>query len=183
MRVICHAGNRPMSRPHAIMSVPLKARTRRSIENCGSIEAIRAGRIETTWWRPTAASASPSPAPATDSIMLSVSVWRISRPRAAPMASRTAASRRRLVARASSRFVMLAQAISNTSATAPRSANPTGRSRPVTACAQVSASSRQPSYSGNCPPCSVAVRAAIVASSVFACWSVVESANRARIEN
>ncbi len=65
------------------------------------------------------ASTSPSAPPASDSIKFSVSNWRMMRPRPAPRAVRTAISRLRPVARASSRFAMLAQAISSTHPTAP----------------------------------------------------------------
>ena len=49
--------------------------------------------------------------------MLSISSWRISWPRLAPIDSRTAISWRRVVASASSRLATLAQAMSSTSAT------------------------------------------------------------------
>ena len=52
---------------------------------------------------------------------LSTNNWRISRPRVAPMASRSAISRRRAEARASSRLATLAQAINSTKPTIPRS--------------------------------------------------------------
>ena len=51
--------------------------------------------------------------------MLSVSNCRTMRPRPAPSAARTAISRCRAVARASSRFATFAHAISSTSVTAP----------------------------------------------------------------
>ncbi len=58
------------------------------------------------------ASASPSAPPMAASSTLSVSNWRITRQRSAPMLSLTAISRRRAAARVSSRFAMFAQAIS-----------------------------------------------------------------------
>ena len=66
---------------------------------------------------PTARTAGRAAAPSAASSRLSVSSWRASRQREAPSARRTLSSCRRAVARASSRFAMLAQAISRTSAT------------------------------------------------------------------
>ena len=65
------------------------------------------------------ASARPATPPASDSIRLSVSIWRSSRPRSAPSAVRSPSSRCRTVLRASSRFATLTQAISSTRTTAP----------------------------------------------------------------
>ena len=66
---------------------------------------------------PHRATASPRSAPSVDSSKLSVSSCRMTRPRAAPSATRIAISRRRTAARASSRFATFAQAISSTSPT------------------------------------------------------------------
>ena len=68
---------------------------------------------------PTQASAMPSGAETAPSSRLSVSSWRMMRPRPAPRAARTDISRARAVARASSRLATLAQAISSTKVTAP----------------------------------------------------------------
>ena len=57
--------------------------------------------------------------PASDSSTLSVSSCRMRRPRPAPIAARIAISRRRPVARTSSRLATLAQAMSSTKLTAP----------------------------------------------------------------
>ena len=59
--------------------------------------------------------------PTSDSTTLSVSSWRMMRPRDPPIAARMAISRRRPVARTSRRFATLAQAISRTKLTAPPS--------------------------------------------------------------
>ena len=64
------------------------------------------------------ASAMPRTAPSIASRKLSVSNWRITRNRPAPMDMRTAISRCRLVARARRRLAMLVQAINKTSPTA-----------------------------------------------------------------
>ena len=63
------------------------------------------------------ASATPAAAPRIASRKLSVSSWRINRPRPDPIERRTANSFCRAAPRASSKFARLAQAISKTSAT------------------------------------------------------------------
>ena len=68
---------------------------------------------------PTTPSTSPQAPPIADSSTLSVSSCTMMRPRPAPMAERMAISRRRPVARTSSRLATLAQAISRTRPTAP----------------------------------------------------------------
>ena len=65
------------------------------------------------------ASTHPAAAPAIASMTASVSVWRISLPRLAPSADRTASSRSRAAPRAENRLATLAQAISSTANTAP----------------------------------------------------------------
>ena len=72
-------------------------------------------------------STSPIAPPITDSATLSVSNWRMIRPRPAPIAARRATSRLRAVARTSSRFATLAQAISRTNATAALRISSVGR--------------------------------------------------------
>ena len=67
------------------------------------------------------ASMAPSRVPRTASSRLSDSNWRMTRPRDAPVARRTAISRARAPALASSRFARLAHATSRTSADNPRS--------------------------------------------------------------
>ena len=62
---------------------------------------------------------SPIPPPIAESMTLSVSNWRMIRPRPAPMAARIVISRLRTVARTSSRFATFAHAISRTKLTAP----------------------------------------------------------------
>ena len=63
--------------------------------------------------------ASPTSPPASDSTTLSVSSCRMIRPREPPIAARIAISRRRPVARTSSRFATFAHAMSSTKLTAP----------------------------------------------------------------
>ena len=64
---------------------------------------------------------------------LSVSICRTSRSRSAPMAARSASSRRRPVPRASRRFATFAHATSSTTITAPASRSTTGRDSPTIA--------------------------------------------------
>ena len=61
--------------------------------------------------------------PAAASTRLSIMSWRISRQRLAPSAARTATSRSRALARASSRLAMFAHVISRTRPTAASSIN------------------------------------------------------------
>ena len=70
----------------------------------------------------------------------------------APSAERTANSRRRVVARASSRLATLAQTSSSTNPTAPSSASAAGFSSCELTSFQLRATSCQPSYSGNSVP-------------------------------
>jgi hypothetical protein len=64
------------------------------------------------------ASSRPASPPAVDRIVLSVSNWRMMRPRPAPSAARTAISRPRPDARASSRLAVFAHAIKSSIPTA-----------------------------------------------------------------
>ena len=77
--------------------------------------AGRAAEITSTPMRATARLATP---PANASSTLSTSSWRTIRPRDAPIASRTAISRRRPAARTRNRFATFAHATSSTSPTA-----------------------------------------------------------------
>ncbi len=76
---------------------------------------------------PCHARSTPSTAPAHESTALSTSICAMIRPRPLPTAARTAISRPRSVALTSSRFAMLAHAISSTNPTAPRRASRAGR--------------------------------------------------------
>ena len=77
-----------------------------------------------------AVSTSPAPPPARASKVLSVSNWRITRPRLAPSESRRPISFCRLTARARSRLAKFAQTINNTRLTAPMSNAITGTTFP-----------------------------------------------------
>ena len=73
------------------------------------------------------ATSRPAAPPASDSKVLSVRSWRISCPRPAPSAARTASSRSRRSRRASERFATLAHAMSSTSAVVPSRISSSGR--------------------------------------------------------
>ncbi len=77
------------------------------------------------------ASNNPQTPPRSDRTTLSASSWRTSLPRPAPSAARTASSRWREVARASSKFATLAHAMRRTKATAPARTRRAGRTSPV----------------------------------------------------
>ncbi len=81
------------------------------------------------------ATATPSAVPITASSTLSVRNCRINRPLLAPIAARTATSRSRTVARASSRLATLVQVMISRNAAAPNSANSAGRKKPTTSVA------------------------------------------------
>ena len=77
------------------------------------------------------ASASPSAPPIADSSRLSVSSWRVSRPRLAPIAARTVSSRCRARPRDRQRLATFAHAISSTQATPAARTSSAARTREV----------------------------------------------------
>ena len=115
--VACKAGASPNKMPVAIATVLVNPITCqfgvKSKITC--IDPLE--RIATRKRLETQASPIPNIAPIKDSSTLSVRSWRRMRPRPAPMARRTAISLCRVVARASSKFATLAQAINNTKVT------------------------------------------------------------------
>ena len=127
---VCSAGSSPKSTPVTIETAIVKATTRQSSETNVPASPTR-GRLavftDSSARMPTTPSARPSAPPITDRSRLSVRSCRRMRPRDPPIAARTAISRVRPVARASSRFATLAHAISRTSATAPSITYSVGR--------------------------------------------------------
>ena len=115
-----------------------------------------------------APSATPSAPPRSDSTRLSVSSWRTIRRRPAPSADRTASSRSRAVARASSRLATFAQQISSTKPTTPRNSIEVSlRSLPImVSCIGSSATPRPALVCGN----SRARPSATAARSACAAW-------------
>ncbi len=97
---------------------------------------------------PQLASTRPIAPPTTASTRLSVRSWRTSRIWLPPRAVRTAISRSRAVARASSRLATLAQPIRSTKPTAPSRIRSAGRTSPTTCSASGSTTGCQPAPVG-----------------------------------
>ena len=109
----------------------VKTRTRQSTvlpDTRGMLGGFQSARIR----MPIVASARPATALTDASTRLSVSNWRTTRAAPAPRAVRTAISRWRASARASSRFATLAHAISSRNPTAPNSSQMVRRTPPTT---------------------------------------------------
>ena len=116
----CSAGPMPETSPVANAATAATASTRASMP----IVATRArfsGKAVASTRTESQASARPTMVPATDTTRLSIRTRWTSRPRLAPSAARTAASRCCTEARASQRFATFAHAMSSTMATAARS--------------------------------------------------------------
>ena len=111
------AGINPNSKPAAIDTSAVNRMTRGAIPMLKSIGTMIGGCTASSPRSAIVATRAASSPPSTDSTALSVSIWRIKRPRPAPIARRTAISCRRTEARASIMLAMLAQAISSTRAT------------------------------------------------------------------
>jgi hypothetical protein len=121
------------------------------------------------------ASTSPAAPPITESTTLSVSSWRTSRPLPAPNATRTATSRSRAAARASSRLATFAQAMSSTSPTAPLKTRSAGRTSPTRSSFIATTSDCSVAFvSGYCS----ASRFSTPASSAPACCTVTPGLSR-----
>ena len=118
-RVAWIAGARLNNRHAAAEMDAAKARMRRSGRRFRAILSPPLDIITTSALADHQASNTPSTPAAIASSMPSASIWRRTRPRPAPRASRMAISRRRVVARPSSRLARLAQAISRINATMP----------------------------------------------------------------
>ena len=123
-REACSAGIRPKSSPVPSDTPIVNSSTRQSSPTTlppsptrGRLAVFTASRAR----MPTTPRISPQAPPIAESSTLSVSSCAMMRPRPAPIAERIAISRRRPVARTSSRLATLAQAISSTRPTAPSS--------------------------------------------------------------
>src|SRR5579863_5786912 len=123
MPVARKAGASPKSRPVNTAMAAVKASTCRSGETLISIWLAFVESIRTSSRAPQTEDSRPQTAPAKARRRLSVSNWRITRDRDAPIARRTEISRWRDVARARSRLAMLTQAISSTRPTTDISVN------------------------------------------------------------
>ena len=129
-RELWSAGIRPNTIPVPIEMAAVKAaraNRRRPARPSSPMRGSPAVLIVSSARMPRTPSTSPIAPPITDSATLSVSSCRMIRPRPAPMAARSATSRLRAVARTSSRFATLAQAISRTNATAALRISSVGR--------------------------------------------------------
>ena len=129
-RELWSAGIRPNTIPVTTETAAVKASTRQSTPTsapCSPMRGSPAVLIVSSARIPRMPSTSPIAPPITDSATLSVSSWRMIRPRPAPIAARKATSRLRAVARTSSRFATLAQAIRRTNATAALRISNVGR--------------------------------------------------------
>src|SRR5258708_3724244 len=130
-----NAGTSPNTIPVSSDTPSVNTNTRQSSTTPDPSSPIRGmfpGLITSSARTPTYPSPRPSTPPARDNITLSVSNCRINAPRPAPIAARMAISRLRIVARASSRFATLAQAINSTKLTAPTNTSSDFRTSPTT---------------------------------------------------
>ena len=135
---------------------------------------IASGLIAARTRTPNTASSRPAPPPNNASVRLSVRNWRNISQRPAPRAVRSAISSRREAARASSMWLTLAQAISSTKPTAPRSTSRAGRMSPTTF-----SRSERTCMSWLVPGNSRSSRLVMVAISAWACSRVTPGFNRA----
>ncbi len=131
------AGTTPKPMPVSPVSSAANPSMRRSTPGTSAIGSAFGTRRAISGTTATA-SATPSAPPHAARIRLSVINWRTSRSRPAPIAVRTASSRRRESARARRRFARFVHAISRTPTAAPRRA--TSRSR---LCGESSSRSRK----------------------------------------
>ena len=124
-REACIEGTSPSSTPVNSEIPTANAMTRKSTGSSSRTGTPIGGWKRCSSWVIHAVIRSPSPPPMKVTSALSVTNWRISRPRVAPSASRMAISRRRAAARASRSPARLAQATRSTSPTTTiRSADP-----------------------------------------------------------
>ncbi|OGT99998.1 MAG: hypothetical protein A2085_06560 [Gemmatimonadetes bacterium GWC2_71_10] len=130
-RDACSAGARPNASAVSSVTANANSSTDASMRYSIPIGYGAAGMNAFMRSLPHSAITTPTPPANTASVRLSVSSWRISRPRRAPTARRIAISRRRPAARASMRFATLAHAMSSTTAVIPSSAEKTGASQAV----------------------------------------------------
>ena len=114
------AGRMPAARPQITVSETAKSSTRQSKCVSRSIVAAPPVNIDSSRSRPQAATSRPSAPPTSDRIIVSQSSCRTTRQRPAPSAVRTANSRSRELARATSRLATLPQVIARSTPTIAR---------------------------------------------------------------
>jgi len=115
----CIAGASPNNTVASKVAKAVKPIAQPSSGTPSAMRGSPAGASLTSHASPAAATSSPPNPPAVASTKLSVSNWRVICQRPAPNAARSANSRARKDARASSRLAMFAQPISSTKPTAP----------------------------------------------------------------
>ena len=122
VRTSCSAGTSPVASPAMSVATAATPNTRRSSPTSCWRGRLPGGSSDSSQLIPQIASSRPTTAPTTARRTLSVSSCRMTCARPAPSAVRTAISRCRPDARASSAFATLAQAMSSTKVTIARSA-------------------------------------------------------------
>ena len=127
-RLACRAGASPKSSAVTNETPSVNKRTGWSIATFASSGMESGGTMARMTRKAPKASAAPRTPPNVESSTLSVSNWRMSRPRVAPSEARSAISRCLVAARESKRFETLAQAISRSMPTAPKRIQSTSRS-------------------------------------------------------
>ena len=166
--VAFHAGITPKSSPTTSAVPAQKATTRMSKVSVTVAGSSPCGMSEGAALRIAAPTAIPRAPPSSDSTRLSVSSCRMMRRLPAPSADRTASSRTRTVARASSRLATLAQQMRSTNPTTPRnSIDVSRRSLPtIESCIFSSATPRPLLVWANsrASPSAAAARSALAAS-------------------
>ena len=143
-----HAGRRPNTSPVSSETANTNMKTRASM-GIASKRRSSAGLNASNNVVPAFAANSPTAPPMSANRVLSVILWRISRPLRAPSEARIISSRCRATPRAISSIAKFAQAISSTSPTAPNRTSNAGRRLPTSnSCSGISTVPRSLSVSG-----------------------------------
>ena len=174
------AGTRPDS--SAVSALAPAAKSSAVVSICTASRRGRfAGRRTASACVPARAMMRPTASPPSASARLSVASWRSSRRFDAPSAPRTAISRSRAVARASSRCATFAHAISRTNPTAMNSARIAGFACFTTS--SWSGTTRTRMSPASCTGCSARSCFAMPSSSDCACANVTPGFRRAKTVN
>ncbi len=174
-RAAWSAGASPNSTPVSSDSVNANSNTRASTAT-SSMRGVPGGVSARSTSTPQYASTTPVAPPTAPSATLSVSSCLRIAPRPAPIAARSATSRSRPPARASSRFAMLTHAITSSRPTAPMSASSAGFTGPASCSCSGTTRKFSPAFSPGY--CSTIPRAN-ADSSDLACSTVLPGAMRA----
>ena len=144
-----HAGKMPNRQPVAMDASKANAKTRASIWT-SSRRGMLAGAKCTNPFTAKVATHTPSAPPARLSRKVSVSIWRMTRARVAPNATRIAASRMRPGTRIRRRLARLLQTINKTIPTAPRRKINPRRAGPTTSASSGRSAARRSTPSFAC---------------------------------